>query len=119
MNNNESLKKFVDFMKAVDTTIEIQNWIKEKNYLQNFKRNVAILKITNKIDEKNIEMVTNELIYEFNNKYNTCYKYNGNYIESISIIENDIEQLINKVLLEKLKEKEIDKLLSGVFNNNE
>ncbi len=52
MNNNDLLKRFSDFVKTVNTATELQNLINEKNYLQNFDRNITVLKIMNRISKK-------------------------------------------------------------------
>lgn len=119
MNNNDLLKRFSDFVKAVNTATELQNLINEKNYLQNFERNITVLKIMNRISKNNIDTVMNELILEFNNKFNTNYKYDGNYLTTINLIVDDIERTINSKMQDKFKEKAFDKLLEEVFGNNE
>ncbi len=119
MNDNDLLKKFSDFVKTVNTATELQNLINEKNYLQNFVRNITILKMMNRISKNNIDAVMNELILEFNKKFNANYKYDGNYLTTINLIVDDIERTINSKMQDKFKEKSIDKLLEEVFGNNE
>ena len=60
-----------------------------------------------------------ELILEFNNKFNTNYKYDGNYLTTINLIVDDIERTISNKMQDKFKAKAIDKLLEVVFRNNE
>lgn len=119
MNNNDLVKKIYHVMDVINTIDEVQKWTKELNNFRNFKRNIAILKLVNKINKEDIDLVTSKLIFEFNRKYGTNYKYDGDYIKSISLIENDIEELISKKIQDKLNEKSIETLLEGVFNNNE
>ena len=40
-----------------------------------------------------------ELILEFNNKFNTNYKYDGNYLTTINLIVDDIERTISNKLI--------------------
>ena len=119
LNEREFLKKINEFMESVYSLDEkICKYNQEKEYLQNIKHGIALLKIKNKISKNNIDKIAIELINQVNSKYQTNYRYLENYIVTIDNIINDIDVLINKYIQDKLNETAIKKLME-VFDNNE
>ena len=120
MNGYDLLKRINEFTENVySMNAEIQPLKQDKEYLQDIKKGIAILKIRGIVGVDNIDSIMNELSLKYSNKYNSNYKYYGDYINTIDTIVSDIEKLINKKIQDKLNETATKKLFEEAFGKNE
>ena len=120
MTGYDLLKRINEFMRNLySINAEIQTLIKDKEYLQDIKKGIAILKVSGRISADNIDNIMNELSQEYGNKYNTNYKYYGDYIKTIDVIISDIEKLIDRNIQDKLNDVATKKLLEEALGKNE
>ena len=119
VDEKEILKKIYEFIKTVySLDNKIHKYKQEKEYLQDIKNGITLLRFENKISKNNIDKIVIELVDQINCKYQTNYEYLENYIITIDTIINDIDILINNCIQDKLKEEAIKKLME-VFDNYE
>lgn len=78
-----------------------------ENNLRKVVANIQELKSLGKINQKDIDSCILELVEKYSKINNIKYEYNGNYLEVIADIQDDLDNRILNIIMEKLVEKGI------------
>ena len=78
-----------------------------ENHLRKVVANIQELKSFGKISQKDIDSCILELVEKYSKINNIKYEYNGNYLEVIADIQDDLDNRILNIIMEKLVEKSI------------